>query len=76
VVAKLPPTTANQTDKSVTHNKLTSLFCYNILNTCLSLLHYIPTTNPLIYWSVYQVFANCSKEDKIYPLATAEIAKA
>jgi hypothetical protein len=28
------------------------------------------------YFHVNEVFANCSKEDKIYPLTTADIAEA
>jgi hypothetical protein len=52
----MPLTTAHQTDRIVTHNKLlfyfkathsTSIYCFSTIS--------IPTTDRLIYWSVCQL---------------------
>jgi hypothetical protein len=49
----MPPTTAHQTDRNVTHNKITPLLHSDTLNFYILLFNHIPMTNLLIYWSVH-----------------------
>jgi hypothetical protein len=72
----MPPTTAHQTDRSVTHNKLILLFLLQHSQLFLLLLRYIPTTNALIYWSVHHPFQGCTHCFLIFVVATVVVIAA
>jgi hypothetical protein len=50
----IPPMTAHQTDRIVSHNKLFHYFTATQSTSSYQFFHHIPMTNPLIYWSVHQ----------------------